>query len=97
MLSTLRTLTTLIEYEASIVPHARREIRRWASVAATIPDPALRHHATDSIAVDASNAEAVAAFAAIAPRRLAPQHRRAARRLPDPCGLRGRARRARLR
>jgi tetraprenyl-beta-curcumene synthase len=69
VLSTLRTLKTLIEYEASIVPHARREIRRWASVAATIPDPALRHHATDSIAVDATNAEAVAAFAAIAPRR----------------------------
>lgn len=69
MLSTLRTVRTLLEYEASIVPHARHEIRKWASVAATIPDPALRRHATDSIAVDATNAEAIAAFAAIAPRR----------------------------
>lgn len=69
MLSTLRTVKTLLEYEASIVPHARREIRKWATVAATIPDPALRHYATDSIAVDATNAEAIAAFAAMAPRR----------------------------
>jgi tetraprenyl-beta-curcumene synthase len=67
MLSTLRTVKALFEYEASIVPHARREIRRWARAAATIPNPALRHHATDSIAVDGSNAEAVAAFAAVAP------------------------------
>jgi tetraprenyl-beta-curcumene synthase len=66
----LATLRTLIVYEALIVPHARREIRRWARVAAAIPDPVLRAHATGSIAVDASNAEAVAAFAAIAPRRL---------------------------
>jgi len=66
----LATLRTLIAYETSIVPHARREIRRWAHAAAQIPDPVLRHHATDSIAVDASNAEAVAAFAAIAPRPL---------------------------
>lgn len=65
----LATLRTLITYETSIVPHARREIRRWAHAAARIPDPILRHHATDAIAVDASNAEAVAAFAAIAPRR----------------------------
>lgn len=65
----IATLRTLIAYETSIVPHARREIRRWAHAAAKIPDPILRHHATDAIAVDASNAEAVAAFAAIAPRR----------------------------
>ncbi len=66
----LATLRTLIVYEAIIVPHARREIRRWARAAAAIPDPVLRAHATGSIAVDASNAEAVAAFAAIAPRHL---------------------------
>jgi tetraprenyl-beta-curcumene synthase len=72
MLATLRTLQTLAQYETSIVPHARAEIRRWAAVADTIPDPLLRAHATTSIAVDASNAEAVAAFAALAPR----QHRR---------------------
>lgn len=66
----LATLRTLIVYGAIIVPHARREIRRWARVAAAIPDLILRGHATDAIAVDASNAEAVAAFAAVAPRRL---------------------------
>jgi hypothetical protein len=38
-------------------------------VAAAIPDPILRGHATDAVAVDASNAEAVAALAATAPRR----------------------------
>ena len=69
MLATLRTFKTLIEYETSIVPAARREIRRWADAAAAIPDPTLRGHATDAIAIDARNAEAVAAFAAIAPRR----------------------------
>lgn len=66
----LATLRTLLVYEAAIVPHARREIRRWARIAATIPDPTLRTHAADALAVDASNAEAVAAFAAIAPQRL---------------------------
>jgi tetraprenyl-beta-curcumene synthase len=65
----LATLRTLIEYEASIVSNARREIRRWADVAAAIPDPTLRGHATDAIVVDGSNAEAAAAFAALAPRR----------------------------
>lgn len=69
MLATFRTVRTLVQYELSIVPHARREIRKWADVAATIPDPTLRGHATEAISVDASNAEAVAAFAAVAPRR----------------------------
>lgn len=69
MLSTLRTLETLSVYRASIIPCARREIRKWATAAAAIPDPMLRSHATDAIAVDASNAEAVAALAATAPRR----------------------------
>jgi tetraprenyl-beta-curcumene synthase len=66
----LATLRTLIFYEAVIVPHARREIGRWARVAAAIPDPILRAHATNAITVDASNAEAIAAFAALAPRHL---------------------------
>lgn len=68
MVATLRTLATLSDYGVSIIPSARREIRRWAAVAAAIPDPTLRSHATDAIVVDASNAEAVAALAAIAPR-----------------------------
>jgi tetraprenyl-beta-curcumene synthase len=69
MLATLRTFNTLSNYGVSIVPCARREIRRWAAAAAAIPDPVLRAHATDAIAVDASNAEAVAALAATTPRR----------------------------
>jgi tetraprenyl-beta-curcumene synthase len=69
MLATLRTLGTLSTYGVSIIPRARREIRRWADAASAIPDAKLRSHATDAIVVDASNAEAVAALAATAPRR----------------------------
>lgn len=69
MIATLKTLATLSEYGASIVPRARREIRRWAAAAAAIPDPELRSHATHAIRVDSRNAEAVAALAATAPRR----------------------------
>lgn len=70
MFATLRTLGTLGDYGVSTVPRARREIRRWAAVAAAIPDPVLRAHATEAIVVDQRNAEAVAALAATAPRRL---------------------------
>jgi len=69
MIATLKTFATLSDYRASIVPRARREIRRWAAAAAAIPDPALRSHATHAILVDSRNAEAVAALAATAPRR----------------------------
>lgn len=69
MIATLKTFATLSIYGASIVPRARREIRRWAAAAAAIPDPALRGHATHAILVDGRNAEAVAALAAAAPRR----------------------------
>lgn len=69
MIATLKTLATLSDYGASIVPRARREIRRWAAAAAAIPDPVLRTHATHAIRVDSRNAEAVAALAATAPRR----------------------------
>lgn len=69
MIATLKTLATLSDYGASIVPRARREIHRWAAIAEGIPDPTLRSHATHAIVVDARNAEAVAALAAVAPRR----------------------------
>jgi len=69
MFATLKTLATLSDYGVSIVPRARREIRRWAAAAAAIPDPVLRSHATHAILVDGRNAEAVAALAATAPRR----------------------------
>lgn len=70
MFTTAGVLISLVEYEASIVSLARREIRRWATAAAAIPDLTLRRLATRAIAIDASNAEAAAAFAAAAPRRL---------------------------
>jgi len=69
MIAALKTLATLSVYGASIVPRARREISRWAAAAAAIPDPVLRSHATHAIDIDNRNAEAVAALAAIAPRR----------------------------
>jgi tetraprenyl-beta-curcumene synthase len=69
MLAMLRTVKTLAQYELSIVPQARAEIRRWATAAAMVPDPILRRHAITAITVDAGNAEAVAAFAALATRR----------------------------
>jgi tetraprenyl-beta-curcumene synthase len=69
MIATLKTVATLSDYGVSIVPRARREIRRWAAAAAAIPDPVLRSHATHAVLVDGRNAEAVAALAATAPRR----------------------------
>lgn len=69
MFATLKTFVTLSDYGVSIVPRARREIRRWAAAAAAIPDPVLRSHATHAILVDSRNAEAVAALAATVPRR----------------------------
>ena len=64
----LKILVELIKYEVSIAPEARRAIRRWTDAAAAIPDPVLRETATVAIAVDASNAEAAAAFAVMASR-----------------------------
>jgi tetraprenyl-beta-curcumene synthase len=69
MIAPLKTLAALSDYGASIVPRARREIRKWAVAAAAIPDSVLRSHATHAILVDSRNAEAVAALAATAPRR----------------------------
>lgn len=66
----LRIIIELVKYEAIIVSQTRREIRKWTAAAAAIPDPLLRETATCAIAVDASNAEAAAAFAVMAPRSL---------------------------
>ncbi|HXE46003.1 MAG TPA: DUF2600 family protein [Conexibacter sp.] len=66
----LRIVIQLVKYEAIVVSQTRREIRRWTVAAATIPDPLLRETATCAIAIDASNAEAAAAFAVMAPRSL---------------------------
>ncbi|HYV14975.1 MAG TPA: DUF2600 family protein [Conexibacter sp.] len=69
MLAMLRTLKALSDYQASILPRARREINRWANVAAAIPDPTLRKYAMDGILLERTNPQAVAALAATAPRR----------------------------
>lgn len=58
----------LVRYEAAVVPAARREIARWRRRAAAIPDPVLRRLALATIADEAPNAEAAAAFATLAPR-----------------------------
>ncbi len=73
MFTTLAIIAKLIEYETAHVTRARREIRAWEQAAHAIPDPMLRRLAIEAIAVDASNAEAASALAAVAPRR----HRRA--------------------
>jgi tetraprenyl-beta-curcumene synthase len=56
-------------YWLSIVPYARREIRRWAAQALRIVDPVCRFHAVESLRSEALNAEAAAAFALLAPLR----------------------------
>ena len=64
----LRTLQVLSDYEISILPRARREIGRWANVAATIPDPKLRRYATNGLILERAHPQAVAALAATVPR-----------------------------
>jgi tetraprenyl-beta-curcumene synthase len=51
-----------------IVPRVRRELRAWERLARTIPDPELRAHALTTLAEKATNAEAAAVFAILAPR-----------------------------
>lgn len=65
----LATFATLLAYDAAIVPRAHRQIIGRARTAAAIPDPLLRGHASETIAVDTDNAVAVAALAATAPLR----------------------------
>lgn len=56
-------------FAVSIVPSVRVQLRAWERVARTIPDPTLRASALNSLRDKASNAEAAAVFATLAPRR----------------------------
>lgn len=65
LLAVVGALTT---YSFTIVPRVRRELRAWEGLARTIPDPILRAHALATLSEKATNAEAAAVFAILAPR-----------------------------
>src|SRR5215212_7928958 len=60
-------LAALCAYLATVLPGARRELRRWRKLAEAIPDPDRRAWALSSLEEKASNVEAVAVFATLAP------------------------------
>lgn len=61
-------LAALGLYEGRVLPTVRRELAGWRLSAAGIPDPILRECATRALTEKASNPEAVAVFATLAPR-----------------------------
>lgn len=61
-------ISMIARYEVAVMPVAAREIARWRERARAIPDPELRRLALETIAAEAANAEAAAAFATLAPR-----------------------------
>ncbi|MBK5221134.1 MAG: DUF2600 family protein, partial [Thermoleophilia bacterium] len=60
-------LAALGLYRGRVLPAVRRELGDWRLVADAIPDPVLRDCAIRSLTEKASNPEAVAIFAALAP------------------------------
>ena len=62
-------LAVLLLYRRRILPRVRSELGRWRLEAARIPDPELRAAALHSLTEKASNPEATAVFACLAPRR----------------------------
>lgn len=61
------TLTALGLYRARVLPAVRRQLGEWRFAADAIPDRALRETAVRSLTEKASNPEAVAVFAILAP------------------------------
>ena len=59
---------TLWRYGTTVLPCARRELRRWKRRAGAIPDPALRAHARATLRDEGANAEGAALLALAAPR-----------------------------
>jgi tetraprenyl-beta-curcumene synthase len=57
----------LLRYSATVLPRARRELRRWDRLAHAIPDPALRVHACATLRDEDGNAEGAALLALAAP------------------------------
>jgi tetraprenyl-beta-curcumene synthase len=61
-------LATMAAYRGGVLPAARRELEGWRRVAETIPDEALRRDALSALTEKASNPEATAVLATLAPR-----------------------------
>lgn len=76
-------LAALGAYLLTVLPRARKEVRRWRGLAEAIPDPDRRRLALASLEEKRSNVEAVAVFATLAPLR----QRRAALRAIVPLQL----------
>ena len=63
------SLAALGAYLTTVLPGARKELRRWRKLAKAIPDPGRRQRALSSLEEKRSNVEAVAVFAILAPLR----------------------------
>jgi tetraprenyl-beta-curcumene synthase len=59
-------------YRGTILPRVHRELAECRRAAKLIPDPVLREQATSTLEEKASNVEATAVFAGLAPRRTRP-------------------------
>lgn len=69
---TAAAASALGAYLTTALPGARGELRRWRRLAEAIPEPGRRRRALESLEEKASNVEAVAVFATLAPRRRRP-------------------------
>ncbi|MDX6622690.1 MAG: tetraprenyl-beta-curcumene synthase [Solirubrobacterales bacterium] len=65
----IAALATLAVHESRVLPRVGRELAGWRGVAAAVPDPRLRDAALAALTEKASNVEAVAVFATLAPAR----------------------------
>jgi tetraprenyl-beta-curcumene synthase len=61
--------SAFVRYRGSVLPRVRRELASWREAATRIPDRTLREQAVEAVTDKASNAEATAVLATIAPRR----------------------------
>lgn len=59
-------------YKGAVLPRVKRELAGWRREAASIPDPVLREQAIQALVDKASNVEATAVFASLAPSRSRP-------------------------
>jgi tetraprenyl-beta-curcumene synthase len=59
-------ISALAAYALSVVPIARRELKRWQRTAASVPDAELRAMALETLASERMNAEAATVFATLA-------------------------------
>lgn len=66
---TAAALAALGAYVFTVLPGARKELRRWRKLAEAIPDPDRRRRALGSLEEKRNNVEAVAVFATLAPLR----------------------------